>query len=349
MVHFHGELVDALSRIAPVVSITAKHAAPFQFSQETLQLFVDTGSGALGTIVNFINPLIWLQVIQILKSSQADIFHLTTSQEWNPLLALFIKILGKPIVFTMHDPEHHLGAPLPMRLSDMVTAQLSDALVTLSKLGKEQLTKRGFLENKVFHLPQGMYSSFLRKSAERTQENAILFFGRIEPYKGLEFLLQAFAQLSAELPGWKLIVAGHGDLSAYQHYLKMESLEIINRYLDDVEVAELMQRASFVVTPYIEATQSAVILVSYAFARPVIATDVGSMSEVVIDGKTGFLIKPNDVEALTQAIRKLAFNSADAERMGNYAYQLAQQEWSWDAVARRHLEMYQETLSSKPT
>ena len=173
----------------------------------------------------------------------------------------------------------------------------------------------------------------------------MLFFGRIEPYKGLALLLQAMPGVFEKFPDWRLVVAGSGDITAYAELLNHPQIEVINSYLSDAAIADLMQRSRFLVLPYIEATQSGVIPIAYAFARPVIATDVGSLRDMLLNGETGLLIPPNDVRALTDAIQALAADLSLCERMGKNAYRIGKDEWGWGKIARSHLEIYNSVLA----
>src|SRR6185369_2482199 len=324
MVQYHGSLVNALGEVAPIVSVTAKSAAVFFYSEKLIRLTVDTGVGALGTLFNTINPLFWYRLIKTLRAIQADVFHLTVPHEWNPIIGLLVRMMRKPLIFTMHDPEHHRGTPLYMQVSDNFTARIADAIVVLSKLGREQLLKKGFPRDRLNYIPLGVPTFLMNGDAKSMdREKVILFFGRIEPYKGLEILLRAFTQIVDDLAEWKLVIAGNGDLSSCSTYLDHPQIEVINRFIDDNEVAGLMQRASLVALPYIEATQSAVIPIAYAFARPVIVSDVGSLKEVVIHEKTGLLIPPNNINELAEAIRKMTADPARLEQMGQYAYEMS--------------------------
>ena len=348
MIHFHAELFNALTEITPVVAIVSRDAAVSHYPHETRLLSVDLGKGALGTFFNAINPFAWWKLSRTLKKSNADVFHIVASHEWNPLLAFFIKLMRKPFVFTIHDPEHHLGTPVYMKISDAITASMADLIIVLSRLGREQLIKKGYAPNMIRQIPIGVYSFFSRHVSEpKAQEKMILFFGRIEPYKGLSILLKAFCQVSDSLPDWKLVIAGNGDMSEYASLADHAQVEVINRYVGDEEVVGLMQRAMFVVLPYTEATQSGVIPIAYAFARTVIATDVGSLGETVQDGGTGFLIQPNNVDKLAQAILTLTGDIALCSRMGQAAYEFAHAELAWEKIAQMYLTVYSEALQHR--
>ena len=83
---------------------------------------------------------------------------------------------------------------------------------------------------------------------------------------------------------------------------------VLNEYVSDEKRAELFRRASVVVLPYIEASQSFIISIAYRFGKPVVATTVGGLPQMVDDGKTGFLVPPRDVDALADAIVRLMQN-----------------------------------------
>lgn len=342
MVHFHAELANALHKILPeTIAITSLSASSSYYSPEILKLNVNTGRGAVGTLLNAVNPFLLYRLYKLLQRCQADIFHIVASHEWNPLLAQFFRILGKPMVFTLHDPEHHLGAPFYTRISDGILIKKSNAIIVLSKLGKAQLLSKGVMQEKIFHIPHGMYSFFTQWHKEKVQqEKILLFFGRIEPYKGLGLLLKAFTKVAGDLPDWKLVIAGNGDLTPYSSDLQHPQIEVINKYIPDEEVTGLMERSRIVVLPYIEATQSGVIPIAYAFARPVIATDVGSLKEMVIHGSTGLLIPPGNLSELAQAIKTLATDDLLCSQMGHFAFEWSRSEWSWERIAQRHIEVY---------
>ena len=348
MIHFHSELFYALAEIMPVTAVISNDAATSYGPQNPHILTVDLGRGAMGTFLHAFNPFSWQRLYRTLKISEADFFHIVASHEWNPIMAFLARLMKKPLIFTIHDPEHHLGTPFYIKVSDTITARMADMIVVLSQLGQRQLIKKGYAPGKIQQIPIGVYSFFSQRNMSIVpQEKMVLFFGRIEPYKGLDILLKAFRQIGTSLPDWKLIIAGNGDFSEYATLAEHKQIEVINRFINDEEVAQLMQRAGFVALPYTEATQSGVIPIAYAFARAVIATDVGSLGEAVQDGKTGFLIRPNDVSELVQAILRLAKDPILCNKMGQSAHEFANTEWSWGKIAETHLKVYSQILQQK--
>jgi starch synthase len=346
MVHFQAELANSLVRITPTVAITSSAASATYFSRKVLRLTLDTGRGRLTSLAKAMNPVSWYGVQRRLRASTADLVHVVGAHEWNPIVAVLSKALGKPLVYTMHDPEPHRGTALSLRLSNRFTASMADAVVVLTRRGRQQLASQGYPDQKIYYIPHGAYTLFRqwRRKGIRA-EKMILFFGRLEAYKGLDVLLQAFAQVRHDLRDWKLVIAGSGDLPARRTVENDARIELVNRFLTDEEVADLMQRTRLVVLPYTEATQSGVIAAACAFGRPVIASDVGGLNEMVVQGKTGLLIPPNDVPALARAIHDLASDAPRLAEMGRNASTLSRKRWSWARIAQQHVAMYSDVLA----
>src|SRR5262249_40553785 len=134
--------------------------------------------------------------------------------------------------------------------------------------------------------------------------HSVLFFGRLWPYKGLEYLIRAEPRITAEVPGVKIVIAGSGE--AYGRYQAMMShpgrFVIHDEYVSDEKRAQLFRESSVVVLPYIEASQSGVIPLAYRFGKPVVATTVGGLPAMVDHGETGYLVPPADAESLARAV-----------------------------------------------
>jgi glycosyltransferase involved in cell wall biosynthesis len=346
MVHFQAELANALIAIVPTV-VVCSAAAPASLICATIpRITLATGSNRSSSLARAASPLTWYRLVRALRAAKVDVIHVVGVHEWNSIVAVLTKILGATLVYTMHDPEAHRGTSLLMRVSNWISPRLADAIVVLTRTGRDELVANGFPAPKIYHIPHGAYSFFARwRRARIRRGKVVLYFGRVEPYKGLDVLLEAFRRVHKALPDWKLVIAGSGDLPASLTQADLAGIEILNRYVPDQEVAGLMQRARMVVLPYTEATQSGVIATAYAFGRPVIATDVGGLNEMVIPGKTGLLIPTNDAGALAHAFRKLARDPGRMRRMGKYALDLSRKEWSWASIAQEHARMYSRVLA----
>lgn len=159
--------------------------------------------------------------------------------------------------------------------------------------------------------------------------------------RNVGYLIEAVPRIVSVIPDVKVVIAGSGDLSEYTSLLAdQDHYEIHNRFIPDEEVAGFFQRAAFVVLPYVDASQSGIIPIAYAFKKPVVVTDVGSIPEVVDNGKTGIIVPPKDSGLLAEAIISLLQNPQLLDRMGQNAYDKMRGELSWDAIAREIIRAY---------
>lgn len=171
-----------------------------------------------------------------------------------------------------------------------------------------------------------------------------LFFGRIEPYKGLKYLLEALEEVRNVDPEFQLVIAGSGRTPEIPQDLSSQIL-VINRFIPDGEVRALLQSASFVILPYVEGTQTGVIPLAAACGIPSVVTRVGALPELVEDGQTGIVVEPCDKGALATAILRMMENPLRTRQMGEAARRLMQSRYSWAAVAQEHLRHYESLVS----
>jgi glycosyltransferase involved in cell wall biosynthesis len=165
----------------------------------------------------------------------------------------------------------------------------------------------------------------------------VLFFGYVRPYKGLPVLLEAVASAQAALPGLHLLVAGesYAGRAAYERQVAAlglaPHLTRLDHFLTRAEVGCCFAAADLVVLPYRRATQSGVVPIAYAHARPVIASAVGGLPEQIAPGRTGFLVPPNDPAALAEALR--AFFTLPDRAAFPAHIRAWTAGWTWEAVA----------------
>ena len=124
-----------------------------------------------------------------------------------------------------------------------------------------------------------------------------------------------------------------------------ERFIVYNEYIADESVAELFQRASVVVLPYIDGSQSGVIPQAYAFKKPVVITNVGSLPENVEDGITGFIVPPKNSKDLAARIIELLTNDEKRKQMGANAYCKTQNELAWESIAPQTVAVYEKALA----
>jgi glycosyltransferase involved in cell wall biosynthesis len=345
MIHYVSQLANALSKREDVVVI-----APVGIEREYFLKDVKIIKLHLGdTIKNiFINTLALTRPLKFLNTiykEKPDLIHFNECHLWSSLfLPLFIRF---PIVTTLHDINPHYGTPISRKLNHMFGKKMhirfSDCLIVHGvKIKNELKTKQ-----RCYVIPHGDYTFFLNyKDGRVEEESTILFFGRILKYKGLEYLLRSIPLISLDFPDIKLIIAGSGDFNTYnQMILNNKNYEVHNRFISDEEVTNFFQRAKVIVLPYTGASQSGIIPIAYAFKKPVVVTDVGSISEVVDDEETGLIVPPKDEKALADAIIRLLKDDELRKVMGENAYKKMKEELSWDRIAEKTIEVYKGAIN----
>ena len=172
-----------------------------------------------------------------------------------------------------------------------------------------------------------------------------LFFGLIRDYKGLDLLLDAWAQLKRQgrTAGRRLIVAGE-FYTPKERYLRQiaaaglgEEVLLHDRFIPDAEVKYYFSAADFVVQPYKSATQSGVTQIAYQFCMPMLVTDVGGLAEIVPHDRVGYVCAP-DAGAIAEYIDRLF----DPETLGRFSRNCIEERrrFSWEAMCDRLTELY---------
>jgi len=227
------------------------------------------------------------------------VMHFTTAHLANLFLAIPAKLLGIRLFFTIHDLTPHPGlkSRFIAAYNRLVTGWLADRIVAFSR----QAARDSRVPHKFFLMPLGGFETAVNLPKAGTK---ILFFGRIDKYKGVGNFL-SLAQLALEKNmNLEFILAGKGNIPELRELMALPNMTVLNRHIEEREVAGLFREAMFVVLPYDSATQSGVALLAYAHATPVIAYDVGSLHEYIQHGITGFLVRHGDNRAVLDIIRE---------------------------------------------
>jgi glycosyltransferase involved in cell wall biosynthesis len=186
----------------------------------------------------------------------------------------------------------------------------------------------------------------------------MLCFGQIAPYKGLEYLVDAFSELAKTDESYRLIIAGKVKQGQTEYWDKIRHKiagsvvqdQIIVRieHVPDEEVELYFKAADVLIVPYLNIFQSGVPFLAYSFGLPVIATDVGSLREDIIDGRTGFVCQPGNSSHLARTIQKYfeskLFRDLENSRLEIKEY--ANDCYSWNKVAAITTGVYSTLLSS---
>jgi len=302
-------------------------------------------------------------IFHILWNNKIEIFDRT-------LLMLYYKLLGKHLVFTAHNVDKSKrdgGQSFLNRFSLRSQYRLSDHIfVHTEKMKTELVSEFGVPKKKVSVIPFGINNTVPNTSLSTADaklqlginkdEKTLLFFGNIAPYKGLEYLVAAFTELSKECFNYRLIIAG--SVKNCQNYWRAVEQSIILsgvgerviqkiEYVPDEDTEIYFKAADVLLLPYTYIFQSGVLFLGYSFGLPVIASNTGSMQEDVIQGKTGFIHEAKNADALAEAIR-VYFRSdiyRNLDRTRREICKYANERYSWAMVGEILDRVYRRILS----
>ncbi|MBS9524517.1 glycosyltransferase family 4 protein [Litoribacter alkaliphilus] len=223
----------------------------------------------------------------------------------------------KNLQITIHDPEQHPGETnIKTIFARRIFANLNvQKFHFYSSYAKNRYYQK-FKEKGPHEIIQMRTYSFYRNFIHPIEKKHahILFFGRISKYKGVDIFLNSITKVLKSHPHTQFIIAGKEsngyvlENSIIKNHPR--NIQYMNRHIGNKELAELVYHAKFTVCPYIEASQSGVLMTSYAMSTPVLATRVGAFPEYVIENFNGCLVQPNDVDALANKIIELLENNA---------------------------------------
>lgn len=318
----------------------------------------------------------YARLIRYAASAKPKIFHILWNNKFEyfdrTLLMLWYRLCGRRIVFTAHNvnrSKRDRKDSFLNRATLRVQYRLSNHIfVHTEKMKTELLHDFGITEESVTVIPFGINNAvpvtFLtvrdakRKLGLAQNEKAILFFGRIKRYKGLDVLVSAFRQLADRHPDYRLIIAGRAhDSEEYWESIRASMTDEVKsgrivveaRYIPDEDTETYFKAADVLVLPYREIFQSGVMFLSHSFGLPVLASDVGSLKDEIVEGETGFVFQPENPVALADAIERY-FSSdlySNLERHRGSIREFANEQHSWSVVSNRTLNVYREVLATQ--
>lgn len=352
LVHYTAQLANELAKNNDVLVLAPKNLNLEYFNLDVRIKEVDKCLGGRLVKRNLISVK---QIIDLVKKFEPDIIHIMSDHISIAFSLLFLKKYIK--IVTLHNPEPLSPSKkvdwIPFIL-DIIASKIyirfSDRIIVHGKNLKQILVNKNVNRNKIEILPHGDYSFFTKWKSEKITEekNTMLFFGFIAPHKGIKYLIRAAEYVLKDYPELKVIIAGKGDFDRYKKYIKhRNNFEIYNRHISNKEVAILFQRASIIILPYIKASQSGIIPIAYAFSKPVIVTNVGSLKEIVDHGKTGFIVKRKNSYELSKYILRILRDDSLKKKMGQNAFKKMTQELSWNEIATKTINIYKEALVNR--
>jgi D-inositol-3-phosphate glycosyltransferase len=314
----------------------------------------------------------YVKLIRYAATAKPRIFHILWNNKFElfdrTLLMLYYRFIGKKIVLTVHNVNagrrdytdtrlnrHTLG--VQYRLADHIfvhTEKMKIELVDEFRVQAARVTVIPFGINNAVPNTRLTPLDARRQLGIMEHEKAILFFGNITPYKGLEYLVAAF-QLIRERRNYRLILAGKPDkcekywrMIQEQIRVDVKSGRILLRaeFIPDEQAEVYFKAADVLVLPYRNIYQSGVLFLGHSFGLPVLAADVGSLKDETIEGKTGFVFGPEDPVDLARTIERYFASDLYKELNSRRAEirDYATERHSWDVVGQITMSVYASLL-----
>lgn len=347
--HYAAMLCGAMERGgAEVTMVTRDHDLEFGGLQGAAEEFVRSAAGP-GVAVRTIEGRVrsasgWRQALRVrrdLKREGEAYLHLQERVGNDPRLALAARARPGRYALTVHDPVVHPGDKISARGQRMnrLAVRHAGLIFVHAETLREELMRVERPSGAVVVVPHGVDPG---EAVPLPDKPAVLFFGRISHYKGIDVLCEAMRDVWEALPEATLTVAGRGDLEPHPA-LEDPRTTLLEGHVPEADVAGLIKAATCVVLPYRQASQSGVGSRVKPFARPLVVTDVGGLPELVADG-SGLVVPPEDPARLAEALTTVLRDRATAERLGAAGAATAEREGSWDVVAERTLDAYRRYL-----
>ena len=310
-------------------------------------------------------------ISRISDAIKADVYEAHTVSGYGFLKAVRKRNIVKPFIQTIHGvladeyiqssksvfptPRTKLSHFFMRYLSKIEKESAKDAtmIVTVSKYSSKRIVQLYDVdEKKIRIVPNGVdLENFkpvegcekVKHKIEANNKQCVLFVGRLVPRKGLHFLIEAAKHVVKESKETMFVVVGDGPLKNHLiSYSRKQSVSDNFVFLGDVHevmLPRLYNCADVFALPSIQEGQGIALLEAQATAKPVVAFNVGGINEIVLDKKTGLLVKPNSYE-LANAILNLLSNRSLREKMGRCGRIFVSENFSWDICAQMMLQVY---------
>lgn len=287
---------------------------------------------------------------EFIKKNTPDIIHFDGISLRSALAIKQLKYF--PLVMNVHDPEPHSGERNWRKtLAIKLTYPVINKFIVFNEFFKNDFCENHKIKkDDVVAVKFGVsnFLSILYQNNFKEENNTVLFFGRLSKYKGLDIFLKAIEIVAKKVSNCSFIIAGK-PVKGYKipeipNIANGNKVELHIRYLHNKELSELFFRACIVVCPYLDATQSGVVLTAYAFNKPVIVTNVGGLPEYVWNEETGIIIPPGNVIELANAIYDLLTDKTKRKFMRERIKVINEEKLNWEIFTKNILEVYKQLI-----
>jgi glycosyltransferase involved in cell wall biosynthesis len=316
----------------------------------------------------------YFRLLQYAAKTDAVVFHILWANRFilldRILMNLYYKLMGKKIVFTAHNVNERQRDGCDSvynRLTLRALYALVDHIFVHTHRMKVQLIDDfGVRENKISVIPFGINNTLPKTDLTgwearsrlglRKEDKVLLFFGRVANYKGLEYAIEALNRLVKTDDRFRLVVAGRIEKGCENYWNSIESAieqyglgqHVVKNieFIPDEEVEVFFKSADVLILPYKAIFQSGLQFLAYSFGLPVIATDIGSFREDIVDGKTGLICQPEDADDLADKIHDYFHSELfdNLQQARGEIMEYGNRKYSWEEVGHITRAVYEQLL-----
>ena len=287
------------------------------------------------------------QMYKYIRQNPVDIVFFKTPNPINGVISFLLR--NKPQVYYVHDYKPHSGTNKVintiLKITDRIMSKYCSCIVVASDKLKRMLKVEKPLWNKkqVEIVPLGLLDNLVFDLPECEKDIDILFFGRIEYYKGVDWFLHIVRKQFTQ-SRVKIIGRGTQEQLCKDLCLGYDNIEFINTYVEDMELANYISRSKIVVLPYRDATGTQVIQTAFYYKACVIATDVGSFSEIIDNGINGILIPALDEDAMCSSVNEVLSNADLRMKMGENAHEKVKKVFDNKMIALQYISLFEKVI-----
>ena len=293
---------------------------------------------------DLINKCILRKSMSYLKRQKYDAINIVGQF---PLIEYMHNCLkGENLIHTFHEIGSHQDGQRTTPIIDAAIRDSSKVIIHSASTAKRFLSLPDAKEENVRVIPFGKFETNLLYERDVNinvpldlSKPTFLFYGYIQPYKGLDILCSAHKELGQCLDKFNLIIAGNGKDESLQYFHNQKNCFVINRFLSNDEMMKLNRMADVIVLPYHTASQSGIVPTSFLYNKPIIATAVGAFVETITDGVNGVLVEKDNPQAFALAMKTL-FEAPHLIRKLSEGTKLFGNGdcFDWDIIARESLK-----------
>lgn len=290
--------------------------------------------------LKFFNFLIFKCILKNISSKHYDAINIVGQHQWVEFIHDQLK--GENIIHTLHEVGSHQNNVASTSLINKLIKDRSKVILPSKSTAERFNSIVGSKNCRTCVIPFGKMETLLLYNKDVNlpltidmSKPTFLFYGFLQPYKGLDLLAKAMCELKEDYDKFNLIVAGAGSDNNLPFFMAMPNCNVINRYLSNEEMMKLNKLAFAVLLPYKTASQSGIVTNTYLYGKPIIGTKVGALLETIDNGENGLLVESGDYKGFALAMKYIISD----KKMYNHLCQGVKNfgcgdAYDWNAIAK---------------